>query len=160
MVRDFKKHWLLFGFLLAFAYVIEAAVTFDWAGALGYVTVPAIVGGLAIKYSGSRGSLVGGYIVASLLLSYMVGREVYDAVAINRVALFEGCLASSNNAPDVTDGDRQAYCSCITDRLAWPVSRHVSTSFLISREPEPIQSNTTLLPIVSAADAACLAQVR
>lgn len=147
-----ETRWLIFGFLVLASYLVHVAATTDWASSAGYVLVPALVGVLIIRSAKS----LGGVLIASTILAFMVGKDAYEAIDRVHAGLFEGCLSTRENLPGVTDESLSAYCSCMADRLDWPVVRHVGVSFLMFREPEPIQSNTTLLPIASAASAECM----
>lgn len=146
-----KTRWQVFGSLVLVSYLVHAASSTNWASSFGYVLVPTLVGALIIR--GAK-SLIGA-VIACILLAFMVGKDSYEAIDRGRTNLLEGCLSGSEDLPGVTNEDLSAYCSCMADRLDWPVVRHVGISFLMFREPEPIQTNARLLPIVSSAGAEC-----
>ncbi len=154
------KHWPLFLVATVLAFLISAAINTSWAGALGYVAVPSLLGLFLVWRATSWKGLAVGYLVLIVLLTMLVGGDVSEKLKGTRAAMKDSCMTGNAQVAMLPSQEqRNSYCSCYSEKMGWPVLREVGVAFLTLKEPEPIQSNKPLMSKASAVVAECASQI-
>lgn len=151
-------HWPLFLVAVVLALLVNAATRSNWAGAIGYVAIPSLLGLFLIWRAKTWKGLAVGYLVLIALLTMLVGGDVSETLKDTRAAMKDSCLTGSALAATLPSQDqRNSYCSCYSEKMGWPVLREVGVAFLTFKQPEPIQNNKPLMSKATAIIAECAA---
>ena len=154
------RHWPLFWAALVPGYLVNAATSSSWAMAVGYVAVPTLVGLFLIRRATTWHGMMMGYLVFIGLLFMLVGKDAYDTLKDTKVSIMDGCMTRNAEVAMLpSEAQKNTYCSCFSEKLAWPVLRHVSVAFLTFQKPEPVQSNQAIMSTANAAADECASRI-
>ncbi|MGP2490846.1 hypothetical protein ACTDI4_04325 [Mesorhizobium sp. PUT5] len=157
---DKPKHWPLFWVILIPGYLVNAATSSSWAMAAGYVAVPALVGGFLIRRATTWKGLMLGYLVFLGLLTMLVFQDTRNTLQDAKDSMRTACMTRNADVALLPAQDQKdRYCRCFSEKMAWPLLKHAGIAFLTFSKPEPIQSNPPMISAASAAAEVCAARI-
>lgn len=154
------NHWPLFWAALIPAYLVNAATSSSWSMAVGYVAVPSLLGLFLIRKASTWQGLAPGYLVFMGFLFILVGKDAFDTLQDTRASIKDGCMTRNAEVAMLpSETQKNTYCSCVSEKMAWPVLRHAGVVFLTFRKPEPIQSNQSMMSTATEVAKECAARI-